>query len=45
MPTEVDPSTTDLTTLDLSKLNKKDLAKHLSALQVRHVELGKKYSM
>jgi hypothetical protein len=43
MPSEVDPSTLDLAPHDLNKISKKDLAKHLSSLQVMYAERGKKY--
>jgi hypothetical protein len=43
MPSEIDPSTIGLTPHDLSKLSKKDLAKHLSTLQEMYVERGRKY--
>ena len=45
MSSAVDPSTIGLTPHDLSKLSKKDLAKHMAALQVMYTERGRKYGM
>ena len=43
MPAEINPST--FTPQELSKLSKKDLAKHLSTLQDMYTERGRKYGM
>jgi hypothetical protein len=45
MSSEVNPSTLSLTSHDLTKISKKDLVKHLSALQGMYTECGKKYGM
>ena len=43
MPSEINPSTISLTSHDLSKITKKDLATHLSALQGMYMEKCEKY--
>jgi len=43
MPPDIDPSA--LTPHELSKMNKKDLARHISTLQEMYTVRGRKYGM